>query len=224
MTFCQVMLSRYATNWPPSEDKLAEEFVSFFQVGLFPSLDGWVQLFGSLDIQVDICALPRELRGYHCCYENTRSIWLNEEELFVGSKEHTLLHELREILEHIFEELGQPMVGKEFLETLAEQFASYVRLVAMGNTWKILFESLDLDSIQSRWAQLGCLLLIGVGSFFYFFYLVGCGLLPYLEDQAARQMGQPLPYERNVRLCSGTAAPHPPYQKGLGRVSHKLRS
>lgn len=123
MTFCQAMVSRCATNWPPSEDKLAKEFVSFFQVGPFPSVDGWVQLCGSLDIQVHVCALPRELRGYHCCYDGTRSIWVNEEELFVGSREHSLLHELREILEHIFEDLGQPTVAKESLEILAEQFA-----------------------------------------------------------------------------------------------------
>ncbi len=149
------MVSRCATDWPPSEGKLAEEFVSFFQVGPFPNIDGWVQLCGNLDIQVHACTLPRELCGYHCCYEGTRTIWVHEEELFVGTREHSLLHELREILEHIFEDLGQPTVGKESLETLAEQFASCVRVAAMENTWKALFE--NLESVQSRWAQLGCL-------------------------------------------------------------------
>ncbi len=90
---------------------------------------------------------------------------------------HTLLHELREILEHIFTDLGRPTVDKESLEARAERFAIETRIAASFDMWKTHFEG--AKKIQSIWWRRAAYVLIGLGTFIQ---VAGCTLLPYFED------------------------------------------
>ena len=174
--FCQVIASRYSNNWPPSEERLATEFINFFKVSL-PTLDTWIELCVSLTIRVTLTSLPPGLRGHHTCFNNERAIWLPEKDRFPGAREHTLLHELREILEHIFCDLGLPTADASSREARAEEFAAHTRMIASREMWTSFLE--DAKKIQSTWWRRGAYGLIGFGALLH---AAGCAFLPYFED------------------------------------------
>jgi hypothetical protein len=160
--FCKVIASRCSNNRPPSEGKLATEFINFFEVGL-PTLDSWTELCTNMDIRVTLTSLPPGLRGHHTCFNNEWTIWLSEKERFPRAREHTLLHELREILEHIFSDLGLPTADTSSREARAEEFAVHTKMVASREMW-IAFLG-DAKKIQSTWWRRGTYGLIGFGAF-----------------------------------------------------------
>lgn len=178
--FCQLIASRYSNNWPPSEEQLAEEFVGFFEVS-FPSLDSWIELCSSMNIRVTLTSLPQGLRGHHACFNNERAIWLPERDRFPGAREHTLLHELREILEHIFTDLGLPTADAKSREAPAEAFAAHTRITASEKMCKTFIE--DARKIQSTWRRRGTYALICFGMILHSF---GCIFLPFFEDSLPR--------------------------------------
>ena len=174
--FCQLVASRYSNNWPPPEEQIAEEFASFFDVG-FSTLGAWIELCTSLNIRVTLTSLPQGLGGHHTCFNNERAIWLPEKDRFPGAREHTLLHELREILEHIFCDLGLPTVDAESHEARAEEFAAHTRMIASKKMWGAFLE--DAKKIDSTWWRRGAYVLIGFGALLH---AAGSAFLPYFED------------------------------------------
>jgi hypothetical protein len=156
---------------------LAEEFVSSFN--LVPSTrDDLQRLCAQLEISLSFSSLPTELRGFNCVYQDRTEIVLSEQQSFWGVQEHTLLHELREILELTFITLGYPTVGDEQkLERNAEDFARFTRMAAINKSLPIFFDL--TEQIERKWVQVATLLLIGCGVLIYFY---SCAMLPRFED------------------------------------------
>src|SRR5690242_17717980 len=152
---------------------LAEEFVSSFN--LVPSTrDDLQRLCAQLGISLSFSSLPAELRGFNCVYQSKTEIVLSEQQSFWGVQEHTLLHELREILERSFITLGYPTVSDEQkLEKNAEDFARFIRMAAITKSLPIFFEG--TEQIERKWVQVAAFLLIGCGVLFYFYT---CAMLP----------------------------------------------
>src|SRR5439155_12778719 len=110
--FCQTVVSRHAEKWPLDENTLAEEFLDFFGLRSWPTFEGIAQLCQNrLRITVSFAPLPAGMRGYNGSYGKQREILISVNQDFVGAELHTLLHELREILESGFEKLGRPIAG-----------------------------------------------------------------------------------------------------------------
>ena len=170
-------MGRHIGAWPPTESVLAEEFVSSFN--LVPSTpNGLQQLCVQLGISLSFSSLPAELRGFNCAYQDRMEIVLSEQQGFWGAQEHTLLHELREILERSFITLGYPTVSDEQkLEKNAEDFARFIRMAAITKSLPIFFEG--TEQIERKWVQVAAFLLIGCGVLFYFYT---CAMLPRFED------------------------------------------
>jgi hypothetical protein len=73
--------------------------------------------------------LPPRLQGFHCSFEKKREIVISERELVPFAHVHTLFHEFREMLEHVFVERGHGTLNsKQSLEAKAEEFAMVARM------------------------------------------------------------------------------------------------
>ena len=179
--FCQAVISKHASAWPPGEASLADEFLAFFQVEGFLGFLRFApeELCNKLGIRVTIRDLPQGLRGHNCAYEEKREIVIgavNGPAATLGSQEHTLFHELRELIEYEFQKLGYPTAVGSRLEERAESFASLVRSMAAMKGWGPVFQDFDK---QSGWAKFG-LILLGCGLLVTFFTYF---MLPHWEDR-----------------------------------------
>ena len=132
--FCQFVVSRHSKQWPVKEDALAKEFLEFFGVQslLFLTFEAVASLcWERLQIRVSRVSLPKGLKGFNGSYYGRREIVISTDQDLAGIADlHTLLHELREIIERGFEELGHPTAdcGDLDLECRAEFFASSVQI------------------------------------------------------------------------------------------------
>ena len=183
--FCQTVLSRHAEQWPISEETLAQEFLGFFGLHLVPTFEGVAQLCQNhLRIMVSFAPLPTGMRGYNGSYRDKREILISLNQDFDGAKLHTLLHELREILERGFEKLARPIVNREDsdLEQRAESFAIFVQIRAACDTLPVLLE--NVSEIEKKWLRIGAYGLLFAGTLAYCF---ACVFLPRIEDGFAAQ-------------------------------------
>lgn len=179
VTFCQGAVSRFASQWPPEESKLADAFIAHFSLPKLATFESQLRLCESLGIGVSEVILPENLRGHNCCYGNQREIQIHNGKLHFITREHTLLHELREILEYIFQDMGYPTVQERgALEGRAETFASCVETDIFGDMWKDLFQAAaEIGSKWKRWGAFVLLSLFGIAGLF------SITMLPAFEDQ-----------------------------------------
>lgn len=127
--FCASVVNRHACAWPPTEDQLARYFLAHFGVARFAHYDGIVNWCGEVGIRFSAERLPQDLRGLNYWHENVFAIVMPINGGCFISREHTLLHELREVLEGILGHSGNPTVSDpDALESRAEQFAACVRI------------------------------------------------------------------------------------------------
>jgi len=129
--FCAAVANRHASAWPPTEHQLAQEFLAHFGNARFGFYDGIVKWCGEVGIHVSTRDLPHDMRGGNFWHEQNMSIVLPVNGGCFISREHTLLHELRELLEHNFGHLGYPTADGDAREKRAEEFASCVRIVIL---------------------------------------------------------------------------------------------
>ncbi len=132
--FCQHVVATYTGKWPPSEEFIAAEFVTFFKLGPLVAFSGLADLCSSLGINVSVTRLPVTLRGHNFAYQETRRIIIAEKTgkaSVFGSREHTLLHELRELIEYEFAKMQSPTAASfKDKEERAEDFAAEVRVLS----------------------------------------------------------------------------------------------
>ena len=176
--FCQAVIAKQASAWPPHELTLAQEFLGFFQIEGFIQLRTSEDLCRKLGVSVTVQKLPQGLRGHNCAYQEKREILIGPATgtaAALGSEEHTLFHELRELIEYEFCKLNHPTAVGPELEKRAELFASLVRANAAMKACQPIFQDFHA---QSGWGKLGRILfacLLVVSSFGYF-------MLPHWED------------------------------------------
>lgn len=178
MGFCKAVISRHVENWPPTEETLAEEFVQWFGLQHFLTRDRLIELCLSKGVDLSFAALPPELRGFNCSFQNKTEIVITEPETVLGAHLHTFLHEFRELLEDAFVELGHATLGAEnLLEVQAEHFAMSARMEIAKREIPAFIES--AEKIDAKWARYLAYTLIGVCGVIY---ALTCIFLPQLEE------------------------------------------
>lgn len=186
MGFCQTVISRHAANWPPTEETLAEEFVQWLGLQSFLTRDRLIELCLSKGVNLSFAALPLELRGFNCSFQDKTEIVISQRETVLGADLHTLLHEFRELLENALVQLGYVTLGAEnLLEVQAEHFAMSARLEIAKREIPAFIES--AEKIDAKWARYLAYTLIGVVGVIY---ALTCIFLPQLEEiesQTTRQ-------------------------------------
>lgn len=179
--YCEALVSKHSGTWPPSEYTLAEEFVTFFEIHAFQKLEDLERFCETLGVNVSVRELPKGLRGHNCAYQGNREIVIGAVEgpaATIGVREHTLFHELRELIEYEFRKMGQPIATAPDLESRAETFAGAVRAMGYVNAWKPMIEG--IADIKSGWAQFGAFLLVSV---LLMVVSLSCLMLPRWEDR-----------------------------------------
>jgi hypothetical protein len=159
-SFCKDFLSQNLESWPPREDALAKAFISKFPVSSFLMRPGVEAVCSTLGIEVSFRELPSELAGLNGAYEEKKEIVLTEKEDPLGIATHTLFHEIREIIERVFINLGHSTVSKEEMEERAEQFAIAVRANSAIKENEFLFE--NAMNISSNWLRWGSVALVSI--------------------------------------------------------------
>lgn len=177
--FCLGLCEKHPAKWPPDEHEVAYEFVTYFGLPPLPKLDDYKALAARLEIEVFVARLPTGLKGFNSRYQERKQIVLEQLEgaaEHIGISEHTLLHELRELVEYEFRREGRSTASGQELEERAELFAKAVRTLApmpfLADWGGSLLEA------KSPWRFLGVGVLIGFG----LLHLATCFLLPHHED------------------------------------------
>jgi len=181
LAFCKAVISRRGEDWPPTEEVLAEEFVSWLGFNSFATRDALRQLCLSKGVNLSFLSLPQDIRGFNCSFHDKKEIVICERETAPFADSHTLFHEFREMLEHGFAELGHPTLSPEdFLEVKAEHFAMAARMIAAARELPGFFEI--AQSIESKWARyFGYAALVVFGAA----HLLSCVFLPQMEEIAS---------------------------------------
>jgi len=181
--FCQRVFSKHREHWPITEKLLAEEFLGFSGLSLVANLDEVSQVCQNrLGIVVSRTPMPDGMRGHNCSFAGKREIVIATNQDYHAAALHTLLHELREILETEFCSLGHPMVTPENpdLERHAEDFAGIVQITAAYNLVPVLFGK--APDIERKWARFSVYVLIVLGTLAYF---LSCVSTPQIEANLA---------------------------------------
>ena len=166
--FCQRVVTEHSEHWPISEKTLAEEFLAFTGLHLVANLEEVSEVCQSkLGISVSRSSMPDGLRGHNFSYGKERKILIATDQDYYGATLHTLLHELREILESEFRGLDHPIAGSDNadLEKHAEDFATTLQVTAAFKAVPIFFES--AREIERKWLRIGAYLLIILGAIAY---------------------------------------------------------
>lgn len=104
--FCAAFISRHKEHWPLDEGTLAHEFAEQFPLRTLSRSEHIIAFAKDLGIDASLLALPEEMHGFNCSTEERTIVLLSEQEGFPGSHEHTLFHELREVMEYRFRDQG----------------------------------------------------------------------------------------------------------------------
>jgi hypothetical protein len=184
--FCLAVISRHAENWPPTEEILAKEFVSWLGVKPFLTRDAMRELCLSKGINLSFISLAPELRGFNCSYQDKKEIVISEHENVPFAHLHTLLHEFREMLEYVFVELGYAtLTPKDSLEEAAEEFAAIARMETGTREFPAYIKI--VGNIETPWHRyLGYALLV-IG---FVAYMFTCATLPEYEEMIAETRRQ----------------------------------
>jgi hypothetical protein len=162
-TFCAEFVLRYAQSWPAKEEVLAKEFVTHFALPPFLHAAHLAEIGENLKIRFVKENLPDDLLGSNFNFAGQRRIAVSDRLEHVGMKEHTFLHEVRELLEYEFREFGYPTVeiNTDEIEFQADQFAMSAILCSTEETWNSWTKS--AFEMQSRLGMLAAIALIFVG-------------------------------------------------------------
>ena len=181
--FCAAVVNRHAFAWPPTEHQLAQEFLAHYGVTRLGFYDGLLNWCGEVGINVSMMDLPPDLRGANFWHERNVSIVMPPNGGCFISREHTLLHELRELLEWEFEHLGHSSGDLDTRESRAEQFAACVRMAMFVESSKDFFKlASDVRNPLGRVCAFGLVGALTVAA------VVSCAGIRQLEAQVeARQ-------------------------------------
>jgi hypothetical protein len=171
LTFCKDLIASNLESWPPDEDTVARAFILQFPVASFLLQPNVEDLCLKLGIEVSFCELPPDLAGSNFQYAGRTEIVLSEKENPLGITTHTLFHEIREIMERVFIDLGYPTISAGELEQKAEKFAVEVRINSLLKETEFLFGSaFEIQSTLFRWGSVaivsGFILLLACGHIF----------------------------------------------------------
>lgn len=184
--FCAAIVNRHASAWPPTENQLAQEFLAHFGIARLGFYDGLVKWCGEVGVDVSTRELPHDLRGANFWHEKNMSIVMPVNGGCLISREHTLFHELRELLEWEFDHLGHSC-DLDTLESRADQFAACVRMAMFVESSKDFFKlASDVQNPIGRACAYGLVGVLTVA------VVVGCARVRQLEAQfEARQAPRP---------------------------------
>jgi hypothetical protein len=184
--FCRGAISRHAENWPPTEEILAAEFVSWLGVKSFLTRRAMQELCLSKGINLSFMSLPPNLHGVNLAFQDKKEIVISEHNNVPFADLHTLLHEFREMLEHVFVALGfATLTSGDSMEETAEEFAMVARMETGTREFPAYLKI--VGNIETNWHRyFGYAFLV----VFFVAYMFSCAFLPQYEEMIAEARRQ----------------------------------
>jgi len=176
--FCLNVISQHDENWPPNEQTLARDFVKWLGFNSFITRDDMKKLCHAKGVTLTFAPLAQDIHGLNCSFQDKKEIVITEHDLAPFSDTHTLFHEFRELLEHVFVELGHSTFDPEHSpEVQAEQFAALCRMEAAAREVPYLMDM--AQKIEKKWARY-----LAYGFFFFCgaAYIFSCIYMRQLEE------------------------------------------
>jgi hypothetical protein len=127
--FCEYILQRHQNLDDVTSEVLADEFRSMFLDNLPVSPKSLEDVAEYLGIKVSAGPTPKGIRGYNDLFEGKMNIYYKNDDCRSG-KENTILHEIRELMEHMFVDICpdyQPL-RTSAVHNAANRFAAAVLL------------------------------------------------------------------------------------------------
>jgi hypothetical protein len=153
--FCEACILREGQKWPVSELELASAFVKFFNVPPLAHVGSLEGFFVQTRIELRKGDLPSDLLGVNMSFQGRRRIDLSGHGEQQHSQLHTVLHEIREIIENEFSRLGFDTTDSRELEASADEFAFYAVLCPFEGLFRdSLGNALEIESKWQRWTAL----------------------------------------------------------------------
>ena len=106
LSFCQNFVAHNLDAWPPKEQVLANEFAVYFRLPVFITMRELERFCSATNIELTQKKLPEDLLAVNCSTNGKRIIELNEVPQDLSIQPHTVLHEVRELLEYTFRGLS----------------------------------------------------------------------------------------------------------------------
>lgn len=103
--------------------------------------------------------------GAHVCDESKGIIRVSTNADHVPFQLHTVLHEIREIIEFHFKRLGFPTANSSELESHADQFAFWVPIYAAVRSADLIFY--DISEANAGWKKWASDPLLGICALLY---------------------------------------------------------
>jgi hypothetical protein len=166
-SFCEQYISQNCQKWPTSEIQLAEVFVKHFSISVVTNLVGLQDFLVRTNIEHVEGNLPADLLAVNMSFEGKRKILTAKEGDHVSFQVHTVLHEIREIIEADFHRLGSATTSSQDLDHLADVFAFAVPICAAMPSLGGLLE--NDPEIWPLWVSLGAFTVGAVGVLLYSF-------------------------------------------------------
>jgi hypothetical protein len=182
--FCEVYISQKGRNRPINEWELADAFVKSFEIPPLVDVSGFDRFFAQTNIELRKANLPPDLLGVHMSVEGKRRIDLSERPEQRYFQVHTVLHEIREIIEKDFCRLEFGTTESEDdLERRANEFAFCGVICSQTDVFKFWFD--NAHEMESSWRKWGALSLIGMGLLFVALYSFLGAFLPHVTVTAS---------------------------------------
>jgi len=164
-------ISLSTSQWPTNEIELAAAFVTHFRIPALADQSGLHEFLAGSNIELREDHLPADLLGAHMCFERRRTILCSADQDHLLFRIHTVLHEIREIIEADFVRLGFTTTGaRGDLDSLADEFAFAVYLLSMKDLMQWIQSATEIESSWQKWVSCGLLtagaLIVAIHSFY----------------------------------------------------------
>jgi len=153
--FCEDHVSQHREKWPTSEHALAKAFVSHFEIPIVHRVADLHNFLVQTNIELIERDLPSDLLGVNMCFGVKRQIFTSRNADHVPFDTHTVLHEIREIMEVEFRGLGFSTTNSSDLDSRADDFSFGVDMCAV--TASLMDWTKDARETNSMWAKIAAL-------------------------------------------------------------------
>ncbi|HTS07858.1 MAG TPA: hypothetical protein VMP68_19955 [Candidatus Eisenbacteria bacterium] len=163
--FCESYTSQHREDWPTSEYVLAEAFVSHFSIPIVFRMSDLEKFLNQANIELIQGNSPRDLLGVNMSFGGKRKIFTSQNADHVPFRIHTLLHEIREIIEVEFRRLGFNSTNSIGMDSRADEFSFAVHMFA--GMASIQDWAKDASATESTWQSFGSLCIFMVITFLF---------------------------------------------------------
>lgn len=169
--FCEAFTLQHRDKWPPNEYELAEAFVSHFAIPRILGVADLQNFLTQTNIELIEDDSPADLLGINMSVGGKRRIFTSKNRDHFPFRIHTLLHEIRELIEVEFCQLGFKTTNSQGLDSRADEFSFAVHIRAA--TPSIEGWVKNSPEIKSTWQSIASLFgliaiatVFGLSSFF----------------------------------------------------------